>query len=231
MNRSSDLTGFMRRSTFIAGSGITKVGRFRSIRGGDGRFSQISPTRPLCQAQQRSPKHEQVDQRAGHIQALRILGEAAVTHLAEAEDHLQHQERMLDLGPHPRLAPVLAPLDRIEPATHGDSGGGSCPALAARARESPRACPDTPSRPTRPSRCRAAASGSKWESCTLAAVAATEWISFSPAVDTDVRLHAEVPLVALLGLVHLRIALAVAVLGRARRADDRRIHDRARCQP
>ena len=46
------------------------------------------------------------------------------------------------------------------------------------------------------------------------------------AVDADVRLHAEVPLVALLGLVHLRVTLAVAVLGRTRRADDRRIDDR-----
>ena len=32
------------------------------------------------------------------------------------------------------------------------------------------------------------------------------------SVDPDVRLHAEVPLVALLGLVHLRVALAAAFL-------------------
>jgi hypothetical protein len=46
-------------------------------------------------------------------------------------------------------------------------------------------------------------------------------------VDRNVRLHAEVPLVALLGLVHLRVALAFGVLGRARRSDDRGIHDAA----
>ena len=35
------------------------------------------------------------------------------------------------------------------------------------------------------------------------------------SIDTDMRLYAEVPLVALLGLVHLRIPLARTVLGRA----------------
>ncbi len=42
-------------------------------------------------------------------------------------------------------------------------------------------------------------------------------------VDPNVGLHSEVPLVALLGLVHLRIARAVGVLRRTRRGDDRRI--------
>jgi hypothetical protein len=40
------------------------------------------------------------------------------------------------------------------------------------------------------------------------------------------RFHAEVPLVALLGLVHLWISLALLILGRARGCDDRRIHHR-----
>ena len=34
-----------------------------------------------------------------------------------------------------------------------------------------------------------------------------------PAVDADMGLHAEVPLIALLGLMHVRIARLVGVLG------------------
>ena len=46
-------------------------------------------------------------------------------------------------------------------------------------------------------------------------------------IDPDVRLHAKVPLVAFLRLVHLGVALAVPVLRRAWRGDDRRIDYRA----
>ncbi len=46
-------------------------------------------------------------------------------------------------------------------------------------------------------------------------------------IDADVRLHPEMPLVALLGLVHFRITLAFGVLGRTGRGDDRGVHDAA----
>ena len=46
-------------------------------------------------------------------------------------------------------------------------------------------------------------------------------------VDTDVALHAEVPLVALLGLVHLGIARARVVLRRTGRGDQRGVHSRS----
>src|SRR6266542_7124340 len=46
-------------------------------------------------------------------------------------------------------------------------------------------------------------------------------------VHANVRLHPEVPLIALLRLVHLRIALTLRVLGRTRRRDDRRVHNAA----
>ncbi|MNZ84554.1 hypothetical protein D3C78_1033160 [compost metagenome] len=49
-------------------------------------------------------------------------------------------------------------------------------------------------------------------------------------IDTDMRLHAEVVLVSLLGLVHLRITLAVLVLGRAGRMNDGRVDDAALTQ-
>lgn len=47
------------------------------------------------------------------------------------------------------------------------------------------------------------------------------------AIHADVGLHAEIPLIALLGLAHLWIALPILVLGRGRRVDDRRIDDGA----
>ena len=47
------------------------------------------------------------------------------------------------------------------------------------------------------------------------------------AIRADVRLHAKVPFIALPGLVHLGIALAVLILGRAGCMNDRGIDDRA----
>jgi hypothetical protein len=47
------------------------------------------------------------------------------------------------------------------------------------------------------------------------------------AVDAEMRLHAEIPLVALLRLMHLGIARLVGILGRRGRIDDRCIDDRA----
>ena len=49
-------------------------------------------------------------------------------------------------------------------------------------------------------------------------------------VHANVRLHPEEPLLALLALVHLRVALATGVLGRARRRDQRGIDHRAAAQ-
>ncbi len=45
------------------------------------------------------------------------------------------------------------------------------------------------------------------------------------AVHANMRLHAEIPLVALLGLMHLRIPLLLAILRRTGRTDDGGIHD------
>ena len=47
---------------------------------------------------------------------------------------------------------------------------------------------------------------------------------FFDPIHANVRLHAKVPLVALLGLMHLGDALALVVLGRAGRRDQCRIH-------
>ena len=47
------------------------------------------------------------------------------------------------------------------------------------------------------------------------------------AVHADMRLQAKIPLIAFLGLMHLRIPLAIFVLGRGRSRDDCRVHDAA----
>ena len=44
-------------------------------------------------------------------------------------------------------------------------------------------------------------------------------------INADVRLHAEIPPVALLGLMHRGIALLLAVLGRTGSVDDRCVDD------
>jgi hypothetical protein len=47
------------------------------------------------------------------------------------------------------------------------------------------------------------------------------------SIHPNVGLHSKVPLIALLGLVHLRVSCSRGVLGRARRCNDRGIHNRA----
>jgi len=49
-------------------------------------------------------------------------------------------------------------------------------------------------------------------------------------IGTDMRLHTEVVLIALLGLVHLWISLAILIFGRTRRMNQRRIDDSALTQ-
>src|SRR6266436_7491942 len=48
-----------------------------------------------------------------------------------------------------------------------------------------------------------------------------------PAIDADMRLHTEVPLLAFPGLVHLRVALAALVPGRRGRMNNRCVYDRS----
>ena len=52
----------------------------------------------------------------------------------------------------------------------------------------------------------------------------------APPVGADVQLHAEVPVLALAGLLHLGVARRGRVLGRTRRRDDGRVHDGSRAQ-
>lgn len=61
----------------------------------------------LLSEQQGSSHHEQIGQRAGHEQAIGILGDAAVAHLGETEEAFDHQKRALAFRPHPRFVSIL----------------------------------------------------------------------------------------------------------------------------
>src|SRR5436853_7357955 len=79
----------------------------------DRRTSHPSATR-LLRIQQSSPHHEQIRQRGTDFEPVQVLRESAVTHLLEAEDPLDHPNRVLDLRANPRLGPVPR-LDDLVP--------------------------------------------------------------------------------------------------------------------
>ena len=55
---------------------------------------------------QRSIPFVQIDQRQHGEGPVGILGQAAIAHLGEAPDALEHQKRMLDFGTHRRFAGI-----------------------------------------------------------------------------------------------------------------------------
>src|SRR6059058_2960654 len=57
---------------------------------------------------------EQIGQRTGHPQAMRVLLQPAVAHLGKAEHPLEDPDDMLDRGPHFGLGAIFRPLDLID---------------------------------------------------------------------------------------------------------------------
>src|SRR5262252_1316362 len=58
-------------------------------------------------------RHEQIDERAGHEQAMSVLLEPAITHFGETKYSLDDPDRMLDFGPHLRTGSVFRPPGRF----------------------------------------------------------------------------------------------------------------------
>ena len=58
-------------------------------------------------------RHEQIGERTGDDEAMSVLFEPAIAHLGKAKHSLDDPDRMLDLGPHLRFAPVFRPLDLV----------------------------------------------------------------------------------------------------------------------
>ena len=72
----------------------------------------------LLKSEQVMAGHEDIRQVDHDEQSVAVLLQAAITHLGKAEDALDDQDGVLDLGSHLRLGPVLLPLpvgERIVP--------------------------------------------------------------------------------------------------------------------
>src|SRR5688500_9572697 len=74
-------------------------------------FHFFETLRPLFQ-QVRSDD-EQIGERAGDEEAMRVLVQAAIAHLLEAEHPLDHPEHVLDFRAYPGLRTVLRPFDLV----------------------------------------------------------------------------------------------------------------------
>src|SRR5262249_13664905 len=79
------------------------------------RFYRSAPTR-LLRRQQSPADHVDVGQRGSDFHAVQVLGKTAIAHFLEAEHTLDHPDRVLNLGPHPRFGLILRPVHLVQPA-------------------------------------------------------------------------------------------------------------------
>jgi hypothetical protein len=185
-----------------------------------------SSATPLLRIQQSPADRVQIGERGGAFQAVQALGQAPVADLLEAEHPLDHPDRVLDLRPHARLGAVRG-LDRlVDPAAPSIALVGKVP--RARRHRAHRVllssirlvAPD-------PSLVAMQQVRQRERIGDVRSRRQDRVDQLRLAVDANVGLHPKVPLVALRHLMHLRVALAILVLGRTRCTDDRRVHDRA----
>jgi len=177
-----------------------------------------------------SSRHPHIAQRKQRHQLRRILGQPFVADLGETELALDHAKRVLDLranagfdllGFVQQAAPRRLLVQRPSLAwTHGDMPFNTrsfwpldCPKVAGIRKDH---------------RFFAVQQAMALSDIVDIGRCADDGVHQARiSIDTDMRLHAKVPLVAFLGLVHLRIPLARTVLGRAGRCNQRGINDRA----
>src|SRR4030095_14076268 len=122
-------------------------------------------------------RHKQIGERAGHEQAVGVLGEPAIAHLGKAEHPLDDPDRMLDPGAYLGLGAVFPPLDLIHHtavavSAIGEISGLWCMLADHRPLAAIGLIPHT--RVSFPCN----KSGSTVLSATLAGVATAAWISF-----------------------------------------------------
>src|ERR1043166_1490850 len=172
----------------------------------------------LLQAQEALAHHEEVGERAGDDEAMAVFREAALAHLGEAEHALDHPNRMLNPDPDPRLPSIGGAtrgpaMDEVPRVGRADAQHASLPRIR-------RVPPD----PT------LLAMQQPRQDVTVMDIGRRHFDRVNElalAVDPEVALHAEVPLPALLRLMHGRIAGARRILRRRRGADDRGVHNGA----
>ncbi len=170
--------------------------------------------------------HVQIRERTGDQQAMGILGQAAVADLREPEDACDDADDMFHLGPDLGFGAVLRPRLRIEAAARPDSA--VCPILRLRG-HAPNHGRLPLVRPIAPDP-RLTARQEARQDGTVGHVGRRRGSRVDEptlAVDSDMGLHAEVPLFAFGGLMPLRVPCLLGVLRRTGSVDNRGIHNGA----
>src|SRR5436853_4097147 len=208
-------------------STFTKSVDLAGLRSVDGLISSTLWSSMLdLPCQQPASNHEQVHQRASHLQAVQVLRQPPIANLRKSKQPFDHPEGVLNSGADLRLCPVLGPLGLIDP---------TIPAVAlidevlrlrgALANHIPLA-----------SVCLIAVHSSLFsmqqvrQRQGVGHVRRRDFYGVDDlllTVHPDVGLHPEIPLFSLGRLMHLRIALPTFVLRRTGRVDNRGVHDRA----
>ncbi len=161
---------------------------------------------------------------AGHEKAMSILLQTTIPHLRESELALDDTELMLHLGPDTGPIPVPETLHLGQTPTAAALRVGEVPGpwceisyglfLHTVSRITPHAGLFT-----------MAQVGQHLGIMDIGRRRHDGVNELRTTVDTDVRLHPEEPLVALLGRAHVRVALLLLVLGGTRGADDAGVND------
>ena len=180
----------------------------------------------LSRSQERPSSEVKIGEAAGDEQPVGILVQPAIAHLHKSKHALDDPDAMLDLRPYLRLGPIASFLCLIDNTAMTISPVGEVLCRWSMLADDMTlatiglVAPDTPF---------------------LAMEQVTKHAGImhirrsghrgmdqpGPAIYPDMRLHPEIPLLALAGLVHLGVALLCGILGRTRSADDGRVHDRA----
>src|SRR3989344_680364 len=182
-----------------------------------------------------SARHPQVRQSEQCHQLRRVFGQAAKAHLGVTELALDYPERMLDLGAHLSLGLFNLALGFVQHAALIEFFVGAA------------ACRHLPDNFTSFMLGPLFDTGVACIGADHVFVAMQQFVHLGDirhigrrahyavhqtrfVIGADVGLHAKIILVSLLGLVHFRVALAVLVLGRTGRIDQRCIDDGALAQ-
>lgn len=176
--------------------------------------------------QQSSSVQVEIGKGEVHFQSVRVLGDTSIAYFREPEDPLDNVEDVLDSGADTRLGMIDLAF------AIGKSSGPSCSPLreilSHRRLRQDHLTLATVRRVTPDASLPAVQEIAEDSAIVNVGRRGDERVDDPGlAVDADVRLHPEEPIVTFPGLMHLGIALSRTVLGRAGRMDDRRVNDRS----
>ena len=170
----------------------------------------------------------EVGQRKHGLRPRQVLGQAAVSHFGEAPQLLDYAKGVFATSPGPRACPVdhppalaqrpLGGRTPVDPVAHPPSLEKlSIVFLPVRL-----IAEQLPLLPVQQLR--------QLGDVGYAGSGRSHRMDDTALIRSDVQLHAEVPVLALVGLLHLGVASRTGVLGRTRRRDDGGVHDGSRAQ-